>query len=102
MGVHADMGSRPHMRRPALLSQVLTVNTLVIIATVFAASIAARLDLANSTGLRQFLVLIVAILTTILATNLVKRRRYAPLDSRERVQRSIASESSAALTGFET
>ncbi len=69
------------MRRPALLTQVLTVNTLVIVATVFAASVAARLDLGNSTGLRQFLVVIAAILTTILANNFVMRRRFAPLES---------------------
>jgi two-component system sensor histidine kinase UhpB len=69
------------MRRSALLTQVLTVNTLVIVATVFAASVAARLDLGNSTGLRQFLVVIAAILTTILANNFVMRRRFAPLES---------------------
>ena len=77
------------MRRPALLSQVLTVNTLVIIATVFAASVAARLDLANSTGLRQFLVLILAILTTILANNFVMRRRFAPLESLTRTMECV-------------
>ena len=89
MGVHADMGSRPHMRRPALLSQVLTVNTLVIVATVFAASVAARLDLATSTGLRQFLVLAAAILATILANNFVMRRRFAPLESLTRTMECI-------------
>jgi two-component system sensor histidine kinase UhpB len=77
------------MRRPALLSQVLTVNTLVIVATVFAASVAARLDLANSTGLRQFLVLAAAILTTILANNFVMRRRFAPLESLTRTMECI-------------
>jgi two-component system sensor histidine kinase UhpB len=77
------------MRRPALLSQVLTVNTLVIVATVFAASVAARLDLATSTGLRQFLVLIAAILTTILANNFVMRRRFAPLESLTRTMECV-------------
>lgn len=89
MGVHADMGSRPHMRRPALLSQVLTVNTLLIVATVFAASVAARLDLGTSTGLRQFLVLAAAILATVLANNLVLRRRFAPLESLTRTMECI-------------
>ena len=89
MSLPADMGSRPHMRRPALLSQVLTVNTLVIIATVFAASIAARLDLATSTGMRQFGVLVVAILTTILANNFVMRRRFAPLESLTRTMECV-------------
>ncbi len=77
------------MRRPALLSQVLTVNTLVITATVFAASVAARLDLGNSTGLRQFLVLVAAILVTILANNLVMRRRFAPLESLTRTMECV-------------
>ncbi|MEA2155431.1 MAG: two-component system, NarL family, sensor histidine kinase UhpB [Solirubrobacteraceae bacterium] len=77
------------MRRPALLSQVLTVNTLVIVATVFAASVAARLDLGNSTGLRQFLVLAAAILATILANNFVMRRRFAPLESLTRTMECV-------------
>jgi len=77
------------MRRPALLSQVLTVNTLVIIATVFAASVAARLDLASSSGMRQFLVLALAILTTILANNFVMRRRFAPLESLTRTMECV-------------
>jgi two-component system sensor histidine kinase UhpB len=77
------------MRRTALLSQVLTVNTLVIIATVFAASVAARLDLASSSGMRQFLVMVLAILTTILANNFVMRRRFAPLESLTRTMECV-------------
>jgi two-component system sensor histidine kinase UhpB len=77
------------MRRTPLLSQVLTVNTLVIVATVFAASVAARLDLASSSGMRQFLVLALAILTTILANNFVMRRRFAPLESLTRTMECV-------------
>jgi two-component system sensor histidine kinase UhpB len=77
------------MRRPALLSQVLTVNTLVIVATVFAASVAARLDLGDSAGLRQFLVLVAAILATVLANNFVLRRRFAPLESLTRTMEYV-------------
>ena len=77
------------MRRPALLSQVLTVNTVVIVATVFAASVAARVDLGDTTGLRQFLVLVVAILATILANNFVMRRRFAPLESLTRTMECV-------------
>lgn len=69
------------MRRPALLSQVLTVNTVLIVATVFAATIAARLDLNSTAGLRLFSVCVVAILATLLANNLLLRRRFAPLES---------------------
>ena len=46
------------MRRTALLSQVLAVNTLLVVATVFAATVAARLDLGEPAGTRQFLVLV--------------------------------------------
>ena len=77
------------MRRPALLTQVLTVNTLVIVATVFAASVAANLDLGTSTDLRQFLVLVAAILATVLANNFVMRRRFAPLESLTRTMACV-------------
>jgi two-component system sensor histidine kinase UhpB len=77
------------MRRPALLTQVLTVNTLVIVATVFAATVAARLDLGESTGLRQFLVLVAALLATVLANNFVMRRRFAPLESLTRTMACV-------------
>ena len=78
------------MRRPpVLLTQVLTVNTLLIVATVFAASVAARLDLGDSASLRQFLVLIAAILATILANNFLMRRRFAPLESLTRTMECV-------------
>lgn len=77
------------MRRTALLSQVLTVNTLLVVATVFAASVAARLDLGDTAGARQFLVLVAAILATLLANNFVMRRRFAPLESLTRTMECV-------------
>jgi len=77
------------MRRSALLSQVLTVNTLLVVATVFAASVAARLDLGDSAGSRQFLVLVAAILATLLANNFIMRRRFAPLESLTRTMECV-------------
>jgi len=78
------------MRRPtSLLSQVLTVNTLLIIATVFAASVGARLDLNEPAGLDQFMVLVAAILATVLANNFVMRRRFAPLESLTRTMECV-------------
>jgi len=65
------------MRRTALISQVSTVNTLLVVAAVFGASLAARLDLGDAAGSRQFLVLMAAILATLLANNFVMRRRFA-------------------------
>ncbi|HWC27578.1 MAG TPA: sensor histidine kinase [Solirubrobacteraceae bacterium] len=77
------------MRRPALLSQVLTVNTLLVVATMFAASIAARLDLGDTAGSRQFLVLVAAVLATLMANNLIMRRRFAPLESLTRTMECV-------------
>jgi two-component system sensor histidine kinase UhpB len=78
------------MRKPpVLLTQVLAVNTLLIVATVCAASVAARLDLNHSAGLHQFLVLIAATLSTILANNFVMRRRFAPLESLTRTMECV-------------
>ncbi len=77
------------MRRSALLSQVLAVNTLLVVATVFAATVAARLDLGDPAGSRQFLVLVAAILSSLLANNLVMRRRFAPLESLTRTMECV-------------
>jgi two-component system sensor histidine kinase UhpB len=67
-------------RPPALLSQVLAINTVLIVGTVFAASVAARLDLTSGEGLHQFLVVCAAIFVTVLANGLVLRRRFRPLE----------------------
>jgi two-component system, NarL family, sensor histidine kinase UhpB len=67
-------------RSPSLLSQVLAVNTLLIVATVLTASVAVHLDLGTSTGLRNFLVLVAAMLATVLANGFVLRRRFRPLE----------------------
>ncbi len=67
-------------RPPALLSQVLAINTLLIAGTVFAASVAARLDLTSGEGLNQFLIVCLAIFATVLANGLVLRRRFKPLE----------------------
>jgi two-component system sensor histidine kinase UhpB len=77
------------MRRTVLLSQVLTVNTLLVVATVFAASVAARLDLNDTANSRQFLVLVAAILATLLANNFITRRRFAPLESLTRTMECV-------------
>jgi two-component system, NarL family, sensor histidine kinase UhpB len=77
------------MRRPALLSQVLTVNTALIVATVFAASVAAHLDLGTTPEWNQFGVIACAILATILANNFVMRRRFAPLESLTRTMECV-------------
>jgi two-component system sensor histidine kinase UhpB len=78
------------MRRTALLTQVLTVNTVVIVATVVAAiTVGARLNGDDPAGPRPLLLLAAAILVTILANNFVLRRRFAPLESLTRTMERV-------------
>jgi two-component system sensor histidine kinase UhpB len=78
------------MRRTALLTQVLTVNTVVIVATVMTAiTVGARLNGHDPAGPRPLLVLAAAILVTILANNFVLRRRFAPLESLTRAMERV-------------
>ncbi|MEA2191960.1 MAG: two-component system, NarL family, sensor histidine kinase UhpB, partial [Solirubrobacteraceae bacterium] len=78
------------MRRAALLTQVLTVNTIVIVATVIAAmAVGANLKGYAPTEPRPLLVLAAAILVTILANNFVMRRRFAPLESLTRTMERV-------------
>lgn len=64
----------------ALQNQILAVNAALVVAVVLAASVAAQLDLSSHSGMRQFLVLIAAILVTVLVNGVVLRRRFAPLE----------------------
>ncbi len=73
--------ARPRAPGPSLFSQVLAVNTAIIVATVFTASVAARLDIDTSDGLKSFLVAILAILVTALVNGWILRRRFAPLEN---------------------
>jgi len=77
------------MKRPALLTQVLTVNALLITATVFAASVAASLHSEPFIERKRFLVLVAALMAMVLLNGWLLRRRFAPLeeliDAMERV-----------------
>jgi two-component system, NarL family, sensor histidine kinase UhpB len=77
------------MKRPALLTQVLTVNALLITATVFAASVAASLHPEPFIERKRFLVLVAALMAMVLLNGWLLRRRFAPLeeliDAMERV-----------------
>jgi two-component system sensor histidine kinase UhpB len=77
------------MKRPALLTQVLTVNALLITATVFAASVAASLHSEPFIERKRFLVLVAALMAMVLVNGWLLRRRFAPLeeliDAMERV-----------------
>lgn len=68
------------MRRPALSTQILAVNTVLLAATVFAAAAASRLSPeASLPERRQFLVLVAGILATVLVNGFVLRRRFRAL-----------------------
>jgi two-component system sensor histidine kinase UhpB len=78
------------MRRTALLTQVLTVNTIVIVATVISAiSVGASLHGEDPTSWRALFVLSAAIVLTVLANNFVLRRRFAPLESLTRTMERV-------------
>jgi two-component system, NarL family, sensor histidine kinase UhpB len=68
------------MKRPALLTQVLAVNALLITATVFAASVAANLHAEPFIERKRFLVLVAALMAMVLLNGFLLRRRFAPLD----------------------
>jgi two-component system, NarL family, sensor histidine kinase UhpB len=68
------------MRKHALLSQILVVNTLLLAAVVVAASTAAPLHFESDHGKRQAVIFGAAVLATILVNAIVLRRRFAPLE----------------------
>ena len=68
------------MKRPALLTQVLTVNALLITATVFAVSVATSLHAEPFIERKRFLVLVAALMAMVLFNGFLLRRRFAPLD----------------------
>ena len=66
------------MRSHSLAAQILTVNALLIAATVLAAIVVARADVSDSSPAP--LLLCAAILATVLVNGVVVRRRFAPLE----------------------
>jgi two-component system, NarL family, sensor histidine kinase UhpB len=68
------------MKRPALLTQVLTVNALLITATVFAASVAASFHSEPVVERKRFLILVAALMAMVLINGWLLRRRFAPLE----------------------
>jgi two-component system sensor histidine kinase UhpB len=69
------------VRRPALATQTLALNTALIVATVVATSVAGRLEVTPLAEQRQYLVLAVAVLATVLVNSILLRRSFEPLQS---------------------
>ena len=67
-------------RRDSLKGQVVAVNVLLVTATLFAASVAAGFDLTIQEGRRQFLILAMAVVLSLLVNILLLRRRFSPLE----------------------
>jgi two-component system sensor histidine kinase UhpB len=66
--------------RPALLTQVLAVNAVLIAATVLAATLMLHVDPGAVADRRRLALLACALLATVLVNGLVLRRRFAPLE----------------------
>src|SRR3954452_13447725 len=88
------MGSRPHLRpiwvpklqmklrsqTSSLAGQVVAVNVLLVVATLFAASAAANLDLTIKDQRWAFLLLALTIVLVLLVNMMMLRRRFLPLE----------------------
>src|SRR5918999_3303723 len=68
-------------RRDTLMQQVVTVNLLLVVATLFAASLVAGTNLTSSDGPPQFLILALAVLASLLVNLILLRRRFSPLET---------------------
>jgi two-component system, NarL family, sensor histidine kinase UhpB len=68
------------VKRPALLTQILAVNAVLIAATVLAATVTVHLDPDAVADRRRLWLLIAAVAATVLVNGLVLRRRFAPLE----------------------
>src|SRR5436305_11256583 len=83
------MGSRPHLRSltamtrkqtPSLAGQVVAVNVLLVVATLFAASAAANLNLTIKDERWSFALLALTIVLVLLMNMIMLRRRFMPLE----------------------
>src|SRR3954464_4250212 len=88
------MGSRPHLRpfsaispllkpkkqTPSLIGQIVAVNVLLVVATLFAASAAANLDLTIKDQRWAFALLALTIVLVLLVNMIMLRRRFMPLE----------------------
>jgi len=64
----------------SLVGQVLTVNVLLVVATLFAATAAANLDLELRDQRWEFLLLAMTIILVLLVNMMMLRRRFSPLE----------------------
>jgi two-component system sensor histidine kinase UhpB len=89
-------GGYPSMHRRSLFVQILGINVLLVTAAMLAATVSANLNLHDLYERNSFLLVALAIATTLLVNAMVLRRRFAPLeqliDDMERVDLSTPGE----------
>ncbi|MBA2505404.1 MAG: sensor histidine kinase [Thermoleophilaceae bacterium] len=68
-------------QRDTFIRQVLAANVLLIVASLFAASLVGGFDFGSSEGRNQFLVLALAVSLTLVVNIVVLRRRFKPLEN---------------------
>src|SRR5690242_14649626 len=86
------------MKSRPLLAQVLAVNLLLVAATVLVATIAVDAHFGNLVKGREFVVLVLAIVATLLGNWLLLRRRFEPLDELISEMESLDLSASQVLT----
>ena len=77
------------MRSRSLLTQVLTINALLIVGTGLLATIAVNANAANLVKGRELVVLGLALVATLLGNWLLLRRRFKPLDELIRTMEEV-------------
>ncbi len=86
------------MKSRPLLAQVLAVNLLLVAATVLVATIAVDAHFGNLVKGREFVVLVLAVVATLLGNWLLLRRRFEPLDELISEMESLDLSASQVLT----
>jgi two-component system sensor histidine kinase UhpB len=89
---------RPRRNTKSLAGQVVAANVLMVVATLFAASVAARFNLTVADERTQFAMLGLSIALVLLVNMLMLRRRFSPLD---RLIQRVEAIDPAAPSGFE-
>src|SRR3954453_10076140 len=80
MGSGPHFPVRPRSHTPSLVGQVVAVNALLVVATLFAASAAANLDLNLHDERLSFTLLALTIVLALLVNMMMLRRRFMPLE----------------------
>src|SRR3954467_13345747 len=98
MGSGPHFPVRPRSHTPSLVGQVVAVNALLVVATLFAASAAANLDLNLHDERLSFALLALTIVLVLLVNMMMLKRRFLPLERLIATIEAIAPSASGELT----